>query len=301
MVVATQSLSGSTGTSCKLLGVTAAGLAVVLTHAIYLTWILQAFTMGRDGALRALAALLAATFLVWQALNRKQPQTPRTSRLGTMVMASAALLAVLAAFGPPALWALSLPLAVLGFALVRGGWDAVRRAATGILVCAAAFPTEIIAGTTLDHALQLATAQCAMQLLNLSGLPVTLLTDPPTLLGANLIVHVTALCAGASTMFALLTLGLMVGEAMLSDTPAKWGFVLLAPLFGFLGNVVRVAISTRAAVIWGGNADAWAIAHDAIGYSTFLLTYAALFCCVLPLRKLRRASHPATPSSASQP
>ena len=273
------------------------------TIGIYGVWLAPLLARGAPGSWRALATCIGAALLIEQGAFKAgtaQPRSARDRRLA-LALALTAGLAALPALHTPVAWALVL--ALLAAANLMGLHGAQRLARQPLLVplAAAGFPFEAVLPPPVDTLLQRLTAEAAAWLVNASGLPVTLQIDPPALLGPrDLVVSVTALCAGAATLFALTTLGMLLAELAFEPLAAKLLCVLMTPAFGLAGNVLRVALSTHAANWWAEDALAWNLAHDGIGYATFGLTYLALFACVRALRQWRpRARLPAISSSAS--
>lgn len=262
-------------------------LAASLLHLPFLLWFAREAPGGSGGwsELRSWAALACCALLLW---------TLRPLGLGArahgwvwLLSATAGTIALLGVHHPR-WWLLSWTL--LGLAAIAGAPSPRRFWIVGALwVCV--YPFERNLAPALDPHLQSLTAWLALPLVNGTGLPVALdLLHPagPTLVGENLYVTVTSLCAGTQTLLTLLTLGLVVAQVFVSKLEHRLVFVALTPLFGFAGNVLRVAVSTHAATRWGQDPWAWAMAHDGAGYFTFTLTYAALFWVT---RRLRRSNH----------
>lgn len=163
----------------------------------------------------------------------------------------------------------------------RGELQRTRLLRLGALLVVA-LPWEALLAQTLDIPLQHISAAISAWGVRLTGLPVTLSAPDgqPHLLTAHADVHITNLCAGLETFVGLTGLGLVLAEVFMPDDPRAWRLVLLTPLFGFAGNVVRITLSTHAANLWGNDARLWPLAHDSIGYAAFALTYAALFALI---------------------
>lgn len=264
----------------------------------YVAWLVGQIVQQAPGAWRALASCVGAALLVHQGT----PNSPsRRSRTWAIAIVAAAGASTPWAQRTPWLWAAWLPALAVGARLGMYGGRAVLRRPLLVLLAALAFPYEALLPPAVDTTLQLLTAQGAAALVTLSGLPVILQSHPPALLGPHeLVVSVTALCAGAPTLFALGTLGILTAELAFDALGAQLLCMLMAPAFGLAGNVLRVALSTHAANWWSENALLWDLAHEVIGYACFGLCYAALFGCVRALRQFRpRATPPASSSSAS--
>ena len=163
-------------------------------------------------------------------------------------------------------------------------------------------PVEVLWGASLDFLLQMGTTYGAATLVRATGLAVAIGRGPsPLLFTDDLQVMVTPLCAGCHTILAMLTLGVVAAETFLYDVRSKHLFVLLVPLLGFCGNVLRVAVSTHAANRWAGRGMAWDIAHDVIGYVTFVGVYAVAFACLLLRRRATRPTPTHARTSMSMP
>lgn len=184
-----------------------------------------------------------------------------------------------------------LALLLLAWRAAREGQLRGARVGRLAALAALAVPWENFCRAHADPLLQQGTAAVSALLVGLTGLPVQLISQSgqPHLLTAHADVHVSNLCAGLTTLVTLTTLGLILAEAFLPDARHPWRFVALTPLIGFGANVVRIVLSTHAANLWAHNADAWALAHAAIGYTTFACTYGALFALVWRQRHRRTA------------
>jgi exosortase/archaeosortase family protein len=262
-------------------------------HLPYAVWIALGPDRSLLGDARTLVSVAALGLLLWMRRPRPLPvPTAREADLATLAFALAAVMAA-AGIGEPLLWVVSWPLVVIAATAAAAGGDlgaAMRRNFGLVVLAAALFPFERYAGVHLDRALQTLTARCAAPLVSWTGLPVHVAGGvDPTLVGEDLWVTVTSLCAGAQTLLSLLCLGVVVAELFLERWEARLIFMVLAPGFGLLGNVVRVALSTHAAERWGADPRAWALAHDLIGYATFAVTYGVLFVVA---RRLRRVAAP---------
>ena len=123
------------------------------------------------------------------------------------------------------------------------------------------------------------TAIGAALLVNLSGLSVEVTQmHVPTLTTDNLQLHVTPLCAGVGPLLSFSTLGAALGILFLENSRQQKWLVVITPVAGLIGNILRVAISTHAANIWlDRHPWAWDVAHDLIGYLCFAVIYAAIW------------------------
>lgn len=248
--------------------------AAVLSH----TPLLFSFIDNTGSALthmRALAAVGAIVLLLW-----RKGQRGRTTAYGlhTALLGGAMLLAAAAWWQPP-LYIISLPLLVIGIAPRTTTAQPYEQLGVG-LVAVLVFPFETHWGDVLDPISQAATADLAAALVRLSGFAVHVVhpqAADPFLAAEGLTVTVNRLCAGSQTLFTILTLGAVIAELFLEAPRIKLSYVAGALLFGFLGNVLRVALSTHAARVWGGDALSWNIAHDVIGYAAFIGVYGLLF------------------------
>ena len=123
------------------------------------------------------------------------------------------------------------------------------------------------------------TAIGAALLVNLSGLSVEVTQmHVPTLTTDNLQLHVTPLCAGVGPLLSFSTLGAALGILFLENSRQQKWLVVITPVAGLIGNILRVAISTHAANIWlDRHPWAWDVAHDLIGYLCFAVIYGAIW------------------------
>ncbi len=262
--------------------------AAVTSHIPFLGWLVVGDNPAPFGDLRSIAALFALTLLVWL----RRPRLPEGRTMGREAAGclGSAIALALVALAVPVLWVGSLLLLASGLVMwsapeVRGS-SRLQSYGVLILLTGTIYPFERDLGLGLDPLLQTLTAHFAAPLVNVTGLAVEVTSGAgdPVLVGTDLFVTVTALCAGSQTLLSLWTLGLIIAEVFLDRWDTRLIFVALTPLFGFIGNVMRVAVSTHAAQSWGNRAQTWDIAHDVIGYGAFAGTYLLLILAVRMLR-----------------
>ena len=255
----------------------------------YAVWLFFAAEAGVPGAWRGFAALGVIFLLTLRTVSDRQdaPQKGAASweyACLTMAIVSAAC----AVTYHPMAWILSCVATLVHRRLNEVGQRGLLQAIPVMTLAVATYPLETLLPPGADLAVQTFTAQIAQYVVTVTGLPVTCIEDAiaPTLVGPDgLMVHVTALCAGTSTLIVLSTLGLILAEAFLTDLGDKLLCMALAPALGLFGNVLRIALSTHAANAWAADRAVWSIAHDGIGYLTFIGIYAALFSAIRRLRK----------------
>ena len=245
-------------------------------HLPYLLWLLLESPGGGVAQIRSVGILAAAALLAWTKRHEEQAETALGP--GVPLLLGSSWVIALAGLHNNQWWALSSSLGCSGIVLFRYGRQGLNRHVLILLMIMVAYPLERHLGLRADHLMQWITATCAAPLVTLSGLPVEVVwgEGDPILAGDRLLVTVTALCAGTQTFIALFSLGLVLAEIFVPHLGGKLLFVLLTPLIGFGANVLRIALSAHAIKAWGGQSMAWTIAHDAIGYLTFALTYVFL-------------------------
>ena len=149
-----------------------------------------------------------------------------------------------------------------------------------------AVPYEYFLADVFDPWLQATTAELASPLVRCTGLEVYVDQEQLSLIrGEDLVVHVSSLCAGMQTFLSLMTLCVVLIELFGLSLRYRLVFLFLAPVVGYFGNVLRVAISVHAAHRFVGHGNLWPIAHDLIGYTIFFMTYGLLFAVI---RRARR-------------
>lgn len=271
-------------------GLLAALLAlVVFSHLPYFTWLMELLLAREPGGIRACASVSAAALLFYSRRPAEVPQHAERLWLRQVSLMLAMLCGGMAAVTRPEAptpWSFSLPVLAALCTLTLHGLAGVRRFAIPIALCAVAFPFESWFGETIDPWIQSVTAHLAAPVVHLTGLPVEVVQlGSPSLVHADLVVHVTAYCAGSQVLLGIISLALLLADVFIPEEIHKVAFVLLTPIFGFAGNVLRVSVSTHAADLWIGRGSAWNVAHDVIGYMTFLCIYAAVFAVVWRLRR----------------
>lgn len=134
-------------------------------------------------------------------------------------------------------------------------------------------------------------ARAAASALAIVGLPIEMQAGAdPELVCAHASVRVTSLCAGFETLLPLATLGAVIAALFLPGVTQQIMFILLAVVGGFGANVLRIALSARAAYYLPPASDGWQTMHDVIGYALFMVTYALLVVAALWLRSWRSTS-----------
>ena len=153
------------------------------------------------------------------------------------------------------------------------------------LLISLSYPLEGSYSPLIDPYLQFSTTFYAAPLVTWTGFPVEIADiGGPLLYGNELTVHVTPLCAGLQPFTNLVVLGIILALFFLEGRFEQLLFCLLTPVVGFIMNTLRIVISTHAANKLIGNGGNWDLAHDVIGYTSFLITYLCLF---LIARKLQ--------------
>ena len=158
-------------------------------------------------------------------------------------------------------------------------------------------PLELWLRDLCNPALGEFTAICASVLVNFTGLAVDVTQmHVPTLTTPTLQLHVTPLCAGIGPLLSFSTLGAALGLFFLDDPRQQKWLVIITPLAGLIGNILRVAISTHAANIWlDRHPWAWDVAHDLIGYLCFAMIYAAIWWFLKNLKTTETSTISANP------
>ncbi len=209
--------------------------------------------------------------------------SPERSALGSLLI-PLSILSLLGALvwlglGDLRIYLFSLPLCAMALRHQRLGGPLWEHLGIGVLALLI-FPFESFWGPTLDPLSQNITADLAAVLVQATGLQVDVhkvMGADPVLVAEHLRVTVNRLCAGSQTLLTIITLGTVIAEMFLRTWRVRVAFIVGSVLFGFSVNIMRVALSTHAARIWGHNDLDWAIAHDAIGYGAFVGGYGALF------------------------
>jgi len=147
------------------------------------------------------------------------------------------------------------------------------------------YPLESIWAPLCDRYIQFSSTVLAAKLVNWTEFPVEVGDiGGPLLIGGNIEVHVTSLCAGFNTLLSLFTLALILSLYFLKDPKTQLLLATLTPVISYTINIIRIAISTHAANQWLGLGNAWDVAHDYIGYSAFIINYMIVFRIVYLLR-----------------
>lgn len=232
--------------------------------------------------------------LVWMRREafRACPRTPRTSGY-LVVLVGLGLLALGTLGAEVFLSRVSFMVIVAGAVVFLAGWRHLRIAALPVTLLALAIPLPTIVSNQITLPLQFVASATAEHALSWTNIPI--LREGNVLVLPNATLQVAEACSGIRSLFALITVALVVAWTFERRNTVRALIIFSAIPIAVVTNAARVAATAMATYWWGSNIATGPL-HEFGGWALFIVSTLAMIG--IARRTGARATLP-TPSAAA--